>query len=168
MESAYQPEAWKEFYVMIGGSIAALTGLLFLATSLHIAEIGKTPHFRVRAFGNTFQLVGQLVNSSLVLTPQPLMWLGVELALFNTFLFFVIQVRFHLAWARAKAPVELRRSIPGAIGGLLGVLGGASIIFQFGGGLYLSAIGILILIWVVIWNAFSMMIADYVVPPQSN
>jgi len=168
MESAYQPEAWKEFYVMIGGSIAVLTGLLFLATSLHIAEIGKTPHFRVRAFGNTFQLVGQLVNSSLVLTPQPLMWLGVELALFNTFLFFVIQVRFHLAWARAQAPVELLRSIPGAIGGLLGVLGGASIIFQFGGGLYLSAIGILILIWVVIWNAFSMMIADYVVPPQSN
>src|SRR3954453_14969856 len=98
MDSAYQPEAWKDFYVMIGGSIAALSGLLFVATSLHIAEIGKTPHFRVRAFGNTFLLVGQLINSALVLTPQPLMWLGVELALFNLFMFVLIQVRFHLTF----------------------------------------------------------------------
>ena len=166
--SAYQPEAWKEFYVMLGGSVAALTGLLFVATSLHIAEIGKTPHFRTRAFGNTFELVGQLINSALVLTPQPVMWLGIELALFNTFLFFIIQVRFHIAWARAQARVELLRSIPGAIGALLGILGGASLIVQSGGGLYLSLLGTLMLIWVVVWNAFDMMIASYADTPQSN
>src|SRR5436190_13261108 len=115
MESAYEPEAWKEFYVMVGGSVAALTGLLFVATSLHLAEIGKTSHFRVRAFGNTFELVGQFINSALVLTPQPLMWLGIELTVFNLFLFFIIQVRFHLAWARAGAHVQAVRSILGAI-----------------------------------------------------
>jgi hypothetical protein len=156
--SAYQPEAWKEFYLMLGGSIAALTGLLFVATSLHVAEIGKTPHFRVRAFGNTFELVGQLINSAFVLAPQSVAWLGIELMLFNTFLFLVIQVRFHLSWTRAHARVELLRSSLGALGGLLGVLGGASLIVQFGGGLYLCALGTLVLIWVVIWNAFSMMI----------
>jgi hypothetical protein len=53
MDHAYNPEAWKEFYIMLGGSIAALTGLLFVATSLHVDEIGKRPHFTVRAFGNT-------------------------------------------------------------------------------------------------------------------
>jgi hypothetical protein len=168
MDSAYHPEAWREFYVMLGGSIAALTGLLFVATSLHIAEIGKTPHFRTRAFGNTFELVGQLINSALVLTPQPVMWLGIELALFSTFLFFIVQVRFHIAWARAQASVELLRSIPGAIGSLLGILGGASLIAGFGGGLYLCGLGTLVLIWVVVWNAFSMMIATYADPPQSN
>jgi hypothetical protein len=168
MDSAYHPEAWREFYVMLGGSVAALMGLLFVATSLHIAEIGKTPHFQTRAFGNTFELVGQLINSALVLTPQPVMWLGIELALFNTFLFFIIQVRFHIAWARARARVELLRSIPGVIGALLGILGGASLIVQFGGGLYLCGLGTLILIWVVVWNAFSMMIATYADPPQST
>jgi hypothetical protein len=34
------PEVWKDFYLMLGGSIAALTGLLFVATSLHVVEIG--------------------------------------------------------------------------------------------------------------------------------
>jgi hypothetical protein len=168
MEAAYQPEGWKELYVMLGGSIAALTGLLFVATSLHVAEIGKTPHFRVRAFGNTFTLVGHLINTALVLTPQPVTWLGVELALFNIFLFAVVQVRFHIIWARAHAPVELLRSTLGAIGALLGVLGGVSLIIRFGGGLYLCTLGTLILIWVVVWNAFSMMIANYTDPPQSN
>jgi hypothetical protein len=106
MHGAYRPEAWSDFYVMLGGSVAALTGLLFVATSLHIAEIGRTPHFRVRAFGNTFESVGLLINAALVLMPQPVMWLGVELTLFNTFLFLIIQVRFQLIWARAGARVE--------------------------------------------------------------
>jgi hypothetical protein len=168
MESAYHPEKWHDFYLMVGGSIAALTGLLFVATSLHLAEIGKTPHFRVRAFGNTFELVGQFINSALVLTPQPVMSLGIELALFNVFLFFIVQVRFHLAWARAGARLEPLRTIPGVIGALLCILGGASIAAQFGGGLYLTALGTIIMIWVVMWNAFSMMVADYGAPPQSN
>jgi hypothetical protein len=161
IHSAYDPEAWKDFYLMLGGSIAALTGLLFVAFSLHLAEISKTPHFRVRAFGNTFELVGQLINSALLLTPQPVMWLGIELMAFNTFLFFLVQVRFHLTWARAHARTELLRSGLGAVGGVLGILGGASLIVHFGGGIYLSAAGTLILVWVVIWNAFSMMIASY-------
>ena len=58
-------------------------------------------------------------------------------------------------------------ALVGAIGGLLCILGGVSIAIRFGGGLYLSALGTVILTWVVIWNAFSMMIADYA-PPQSN
>ena len=72
------------------------------------------------------------------------------------------------AWARAGAPLEPLRSIPGAIGALLCILGGVIIAVQFGGGLYLSALGTLILTWVVMWNAFSMMIADYPVPPHQT
>ena len=146
---------------MFGGSVAALTGLLFVATSLHIAEISKATHFRVRAFGNTFELVGLLINAALVLMPQPVVWLDVELTLFNTFLFLIMQVRFQLTWARAGARVERLRSSLGVLGGLLEILGGLSLIVQTGGGLYVCALGTLILIWVVIWNAFSMMIADY-------
>jgi len=168
MDAAYHPEAWKELYIMLGGSIAALTGLLFVATSLHIAEIGKTPHFRVRAFGNTFTLVGHLINSALVLTPQPVVWLGIELAVFNTFLFLVVQVRFHIAWTRAHAKVQLLRTILGGVGASLNILGGLSLMVRFGGGLFLSTLGTLILIWVVVWNAFSMMIANYQDTPESS
>jgi hypothetical protein len=69
MDAAFNAELWKDFYVMLGGSLAALTGLLFVATSLHLDEVGKRPHFRVRAFGNTFSLVGHLINAGLVLAP---------------------------------------------------------------------------------------------------
>ena len=161
MDSAYHPEAWKEFYIMLGGSIAALTGLLFVATSLHVAEIAKTPHFKVRAFGNTFALVGQIIASALVLVPQSVMWLGIELTALNTLLFLLIQVRFQITWARAQEHVGRLRSSLGVLGGLLGVLGGTSLIVRFGGGLYLCALGALILTWVVVWNAFSMMMATY-------
>src|SRR5437667_296156 len=71
------------------------------------------------------------------------------------------QLSLHLTWARAHARIELLRSSLGAVGGLLGVLGGASLMVHFGGGLYVCALGTLIMIWVVIWNAFSMMIATY-------
>ena len=77
-------------------------------------------------------------------------------------------VRYHFIRARAHAHFEALRSIPAGIGALLCILGGASLAAQFGGGLYLFAIGTFVLIWVVIWNAFSLMIADYEVPPHSN
>jgi hypothetical protein len=138
-------------HAMMGGSIAALTGLLFVATSLHVAKIVKTPHFRVLAFGNAFESVGQLINSALVLASQPLTW--IELALFNTFVSFLVQVRFHLTWARVQARVQLLRSILGAIEALLGssVAQASSSSSEEG---YLSSLAILILVWVVIWNAF--------------
>ncbi len=43
----------------------------------------------------------------------------------------------------------------------MSILGGVSLMLQFGGGLYLSALGTLLLTWVVVWNAFSMMIEEY-------
>jgi hypothetical protein len=168
MDGAFQPEAWKDFYVMLGGSIAALTGLLFVATSLHVAEIGKTPHFRVRAFGNTFALVGHLINSALVLAPQPVTWLGIELAVFNIFLLLAVQVRFNVTWIKARMRVLLLQSILGALGQLLTVLGGISLMIRFGGGLYVSTLGTLLMVWVVVWNAFSMMIASYGDTPRSS
>ena len=66
MPSAYHPEAWHELYVTLGGAIAALTGLLFVATSLHVEKIAITPHWGRRAFTNTFALIGVLIECLLV------------------------------------------------------------------------------------------------------
>jgi hypothetical protein len=35
MEYAYQAELWRDMFVVLGTSSAALIGLLFIATSLH-------------------------------------------------------------------------------------------------------------------------------------
>ena len=76
MLNAYHPEAWHELFVVLGGAIAALTGLLFVATSLHVERIREAAHWRRRAFTNTFALVGALIESMLVLFPQPASWLA--------------------------------------------------------------------------------------------
>jgi hypothetical protein len=47
--NAYHPEAWHELYLTLGGALAALTGLLFVATSLHVDKIAQTPHWARRA-----------------------------------------------------------------------------------------------------------------------
>jgi len=36
MENVYQPELWRDAYVMLGTAAAALIGLLFVVTSLHL------------------------------------------------------------------------------------------------------------------------------------
>ena len=46
MENAYQPELWHDFFVVLGSSSAALIGLLFIATSLHLGEIVNDPILR--------------------------------------------------------------------------------------------------------------------------
>jgi len=42
MNVAYAPHSWQSFYVTVGGAAAALTGLLFVAMSLHSKAIMAT------------------------------------------------------------------------------------------------------------------------------
>jgi len=161
VNQAYHVEAWREFYVMLGGSLAALTGLLFVATSLHIGELAKVPHWRIRAFSNTFSLVGLLLQSALVLVPQSNTWLGIELMAFNFFMLNFIIVRLYLVWKKADAKLPPVRMIVGAAAWTLLILSGASMVTEIGGGLYLHTAGCPILIWILMWNAWSLLIANF-------
>jgi hypothetical protein len=79
MENAYQPELWRDLYVMLGTSSAALIGLLFVVTSLHLNEVVNKPVFRTRAYNQTLYLLILVVEAVLILLPQPAAILGPEL-----------------------------------------------------------------------------------------
>jgi len=64
---------------MLGTASAALIGLLFVATSLHLAEIANEEICRLRAQYTTLILLSTLVQSTVVLMPQPMKILGFEL-----------------------------------------------------------------------------------------
>ena len=98
MTNAYHPEAWHELYVTLGGALAALTGLLFVATSLHVDKVAQTPHWARRAFTNTFSLIIALIESLLVLAPQPVEWLGYELIALNLFALVVLMLPLIRSW----------------------------------------------------------------------
>jgi modulator of FtsH protease len=159
--NAYHPEAWRELYVTLGGAVAALTGLLFVATSLHVERIAKTPHWARRAFANTFSLIGVMIEALLVLIPQPANWLGTELIVLNLFLLVVLMLPLIRSWLRTVAGMPPLRLFAGTMSWLVGAAGGAGLIFHAGGGMYLVTASIFALIWVCVWNAWSLLIANY-------
>jgi hypothetical protein len=85
MENAHQLEQWRDLYVMLGTSSAALIGLLFVVMSLHLDGIMKNPVFYNRAHNITHHLLTTLVEAALILTPQPMTVLGAELVALNLF-----------------------------------------------------------------------------------
>ena len=68
-EVAYDPQSWQNFYVMTGGAAAALTGLLFVAMSLHARAIIGHRFLGNRAVGTLMSLVTQLFLAAAVLVP---------------------------------------------------------------------------------------------------
>ncbi len=90
METIYRPEAWRDLYVMIGTSAGALVGLLFIVMSLHFHRISERSddNMRITVEGgrnNTYHLLTVLIEAALILTPQPIAFLGVELIAINLF-----------------------------------------------------------------------------------
>jgi hypothetical protein len=63
----YRPELWHDFFVMVGGGVAALTGLVFVAMSLHLDVIARDATHRARAEGTLAGFSAVFVISALAL-----------------------------------------------------------------------------------------------------
>jgi hypothetical protein len=142
---------------MLGGSSAALAGLLFIAVSLQIDAIAKNPILRVRALVNTFLIVMLVVNAAIILVPQGIVALGSELC-FTAFIssVFLIWPAINLKRTGKRIP---KRAFIATFFSLVGFVGGISLIFQSGGGMYIVASqSVAILLWVM-FNAWSLLLS---------
>jgi hypothetical protein len=156
--SAYDPGAWHDFFVTAGTAAAALTGLLFVALSIHLDRILGHPEHRFRARGNFFGLTVVMVMALVVLMPGLTgRWLGVGLIAPN------VAAAAVNAW-------HIRRVLPTFLGGsiifplrvalsyaliLMGVAGGFSVMLGSGGGLVWPAtesIGMLLIALLGAWS----------------
>ena len=158
MDSAYQPAAWHDFYIMVGGAAAALTGLIFVAVSIHLRPVLRDHWHRGRAGSSLLALMSVVLISGAVLIPgQPLEALGVEvmaIALLSPAFSFLGAI--HLPrQQRVAAVLEL---LVGAISATLAVLGGLSLIARWGGGLWLLLPGAAIALGSSVWNAWRLMV----------
>jgi hypothetical protein len=85
--SAYQPEQWHDMFVAVAGAAAALTGLIFVAVSINLAQVLKYRSLPPRAAETLSILIGLLVLSVFVLIPgQSLTALGIEMLALGTVL----------------------------------------------------------------------------------
>ena len=143
--NAYDPQAWQNFYVMVGGAAAALTGLLFVAMSLHSRAIMAQPLHGSRAVGTLMSLITQLFIAGAVLIPgQSSAALGIEVeaAAIVSVVQTVRGVTLTLRSPQRRGRSRLRTTIEGIGAGIwivLFVASGISLMAHAGGGLYLLA-----------------------------
>lgn len=154
MGIAYPSELWRDLFTMIGASAATLVGLLFVVVTLHFDRIAERSDHNARvtmqgARFNMYHLLTVLVEAVVVLLPQPLLFMGLELIALNLFglrLPLIIIRRYfdkHITISdRGGFPTVLIATIIAAY--LLGAAGGAVLAGQMIWGLYLVVVSCVI------------------------
>jgi hypothetical protein len=158
MEYAYQPEAWHELYLMVGTAAAGLTGLIFVAVSLHLREVLSNPWHRGTAGSSLLALMSVvLISGALLAPPQPLPLLGAEIAVIALLSpAYDSLALLHLPRER-RAPA-VAKVLLGMVGGFLAVAAGVSLAIEAGGGLWLLLPAAAIALGSAVLNAWRLMV----------
>lgn len=139
----YDPREWHDFYVMAGGAAAALTGLLFVAMSLHSGAILRHPLYGGRAVATLISLMTILFISGAVLIPgQSALAIGVEVgvfALYHLISSFIQVRRMPPDFASLSRRRRLMELSGGSIWIVLFVASAVSLMVGAGGGFYILA-----------------------------
>ena len=156
-------EGWTNFYVMAGGAAAALTGLILVAVSLHIRPILGHPLYRDRSFTSLQGLVTMLLAACIVLAPQELTAMGIELVVLG--LYWLIRgvrfIRLFLGVARERRSATGPRTLLWSLEWLFWsawivvlALGGALLISGDVRALYALAVWYAAGFILIVWNAW--------------
>jgi hypothetical protein len=127
MAYSNDPAAWQNFFMMMGTANAAITGLVFVALSIHLREVLEHPRLKPRAVIALVVLTTQIAISAVVLTPQSREFMGVEILVLNAiFLFLDLRNRVQTTLNRTSlASLAIRLSYGyAAISLMVGVGGG--------------------------------------------
>lgn len=162
METLHLSEHWHDLYVMLGTSSAALIGLLYIVTSLHLDEIVNNAVYRNRARSNSLYLIVTLVEAAIILTPQPVTFVGYELV---PVILFGLSVNIRNTYRFMTHPdvsrrggMALYRATTFMLGFLLGLAGAIYLIVGAIFGMYLVTASYVTLLVGVALNAWSIML----------
>jgi hypothetical protein len=161
MQSGYLPGPWHDLYLMLGTSSAALIGLLFVASTIHVREIVSVEMFKVRVQNTMLVMMGTLIQAAAILTPQPLRLIGVEVLILNLWgLWFPLSLltkAIKLSAAK-RGGFSFYRGIFFSSGYLIGIAGAIALVMDTEWGLYLMTVCYVNSLVAGIWNAWMMML----------
>jgi hypothetical protein len=156
-------DAWHDLYLMLGTSAAALIGLLFVATSIHLGEVASNPGFRVRSYNSTLYLLMLLAEAIVILVPQPVSFLGAELVVLN-FVGLWLPIRTYYTFFHThpdnsrRGGLKMSRAYP--LGGafFLGIAGGIALTRRSHWGMYMVTVSYSTLLATVVLGTWSIML----------
>jgi hypothetical protein len=144
---------------MLGTSSAALIGLLFVATSLHLAEIANEEIYRLRAQYTTLILLSTLMQGTAVLMPQSMKILGFELLVINllglSFPVTLLSKAVKIPGARGRGGFSVRRATVFISGYVIGIIGAGVVATGREWGMY--GVTYALLLFISIWNGWMIM-----------
>jgi len=135
MEAAYSPGEWVNFAIGLATASGALTGLVFVAVSLHAADVLGSAFHRRRA-ESTFVILLRLPG-------QGRTAVAVEMLLVGT----VLAYRTARTWPVLRTGLSREAAMSymaGAIAHSLIVLGAIGLLARAGGGLYVIAAALIL------------------------
>jgi hypothetical protein len=135
---AYVPLAWRDFAVTTGGLAGELTGLLFVAVSLHSGALAKSLTLRSRAAQTLVLFLTPAIGALVLAAPQPGTALGAELLAVAAVAGVALVVLDRRAGHDPSSGVAryIERASPNTVTAVLFGIAGLTFLIKAGGGLY--------------------------------
>ena len=161
----YHPELWNDFFIMVGGGVAALTGLVFVALSIALSvnpeNMTQDSTHKYRSINTLAGLTCVFVGCGLVLMPdQGHKAVGTEWAVLASIGMLIFLFGFRQAFKFGSRPSKLRMVL--GTGLYLAELVGALILLSGSiSGLYVVAVAILANVAFMISAAWLLVVSVY-------
>jgi hypothetical protein len=161
----YKPELWSNFFVMVGGGVAALTGLVFvslsIALSLNLEEMTKDATHKYRSINTLAGLTAVFVTCGLVLMPgQNHIAVGIELAVLASAGAAIFLYGFRQAFRYGSQPSKVRLVIGTALY-VVEVAGALVLVSGSIAGLYIAAVALVSNVAFMISAAWLLVVSVY-------
>jgi hypothetical protein len=142
---AYRPGQWHDFFVMLGGSAAVLTGLVFVALALNVNVVTRDATHRFRAIDTLSGMTGVFVLSALVLMGgQDHRAVGIEWLVVAA-ISIAVYLRGHVLSVRHGGSIDVlrgSRTVTLAVLYLAQLVGAALLVAGHIAGLYVAAVAV--------------------------
>lgn len=162
MEHLGEVGSWGELYVMLGTSSAALIGLLFVATSLHVEEIVNNAIYRTLARSSSIYLLVTLAQAACILTPQPVRALGFEVLVLNLAALCVVGRNFYYLFdhphVSQRSGLRVYRGLTFVVAFMAGIAGGLALIAEVNWALYLVTVSYVVVVVAAALTAWAIML----------
>ena len=145
---AFRPDEWRDFFLVVGGAAAALTGLVFVALSLNLDVVVRDATHRYRAIGTMTNFAGIFVVCALALmggqhhVAVATEWLLVSTGAGAVYVYGYLRAR---TAGGSRTTLSVLRTVSGS--GLYVAEIAGSIVFLLGAiaGLYIAAVAMVLL-----------------------